>query len=342
VNAKNVVTAQLNELDQIHPMRLGTKYYDVLQHSECTWYFWCHAEAIVPFVHPTLETGSLPAGSLDALSKGREMALAPTTPKPPAPATLPSWVHPHEPVTGTEETRANSDLLNSVVSDKTGGQTESAADRERAAQIAQIQENLKAETPLRIPDGSGSTDNKTGAQPIAPQTLPAIPPGQSDAGDLGKNIQKAEDPTQGSDSNGKLFMGPGFFPISTWRAIRGTPYAVIKTAGAIRDSGWWAIWMFSSCSLIWLVMLVGTARGDTPLLAYFMALMAPLGISVMVTCLQWLCKGALHLGLIGCLVTSGIMALAPSTALALAVGLRHMWKVPSEVAEGIEKIKSIV
>src|ERR1035438_3015466 len=37
VNAKNVVTAQLNELDQIHPMRLGTKYYDVLQHSECTW-----------------------------------------------------------------------------------------------------------------------------------------------------------------------------------------------------------------------------------------------------------------------------------------------------------------
>lgn len=156
-----------------------------------------------------------------------------------------------------------------------------------------------------------------------------------------RNLQKAASPNPNSSSGGALFTGSWPFAIPTLRAIRGTPYALFKTAGAIGSAGGWAIVMFLSCTVIWVVLLVRVANGETPMVAYLMVISAPLGISLLVMCVQWICKGALELGLAGCLISAGLLALAPSTALAMAVEFHHLLKVPGEAVEGIAKVRSI-
>lgn len=73
------------------------------------------------------------------------------------------------------------------------------------------------------------------------------------------------------------------------------------------------------------------------MVAYLRVISAPLGISLLVMSVQWICKGALELGLAGCLISAGLLALAPSTALAMAVEFHHLLKVPGEVIEGLQR-----
>jgi hypothetical protein len=125
VRTKNAVKAQVDQLDKVDPMGLGETYYQVLQESQCSWYFVCHSlNGNSPTQHPTLATPEikLTPGAPDAVEKGREMAMAPTGSKPAAPQALvlPPSVHFHEPAGGTNQSPVNSDL-NEVNSGKPGG-----------------------------------------------------------------------------------------------------------------------------------------------------------------------------------------------------------------------------
>ena len=289
---QNAVDAQLDQLGKVNPMALGADYYYVLEHADCTWYFWCQSNsgdsASTRKPTPPPPQVQLNPGSSDPIEQGREMALAPTAPQPPI--KLPPSVHFHE--------------------------------------MPQAARQQPAGT------GIGESPGSSSNAPVAHL------PGSSSS--LPDNLKKQADPQAATSSPGPLFMGNWPFVLPTWRAIRGTPYALIVTAGDIRRDGFWAIGMFLSCTLIWAMLLLRAARSETPIVVYPMIIAAPLFIPLMVVCLQWVCEGALDLGLAGCLVAAGLLALAPSTALALVVGLRHLYKVPGEAVEGIEKLKSIV
>lgn len=140
----------------------------------------------------------------------------------------------------------------------------------------------------------------------------------------------------------KLIIKIGPIPIPTWHTISGAPRATIDSARAIAKAGVWAIAMFASCTVIWIALLIGAARGETPLAAYFMLIGGPLGISLMVLCVQHICLAVLNtFGLLGCVLAVGITGLLHSAALALAVGFRHIAKTPHELLEETHKLKSV-
>ncbi len=140
----------------------------------------------------------------------------------------------------------------------------------------------------------------------------------------------------------KLIIKIGPIPIPTWHTISGTPRALIVSARAIAKAGVWAIAMFASCTVIWIALLIGAARGETPLVAYFMLIGAPLCISLMVLCVQHICLAVLNtFGFLGCVLAVGITGLLHSAALALAVGFRHIAKTPHELMEETHKLKSV-
>jgi hypothetical protein len=57
VRTKNAVKAQVDQLDKVDPMGLGETYYQMLQESQCSWYFVCHSlNGNSPAQHPTLAT----------------------------------------------------------------------------------------------------------------------------------------------------------------------------------------------------------------------------------------------------------------------------------------------
>jgi hypothetical protein len=133
----------------------------------------------------------------------------------------------------------------------------------------------------------------------------------------------------------------GGFPIPTWHSINGAPRAAWDSAKIIGGAGPWAITMFLSCTIIWFVLLFKAASGDNAMIVYAMVIGCPLGISLMVWCVQHLCEAALHLGLLGCAITVGIIGALHSVALVLVVGFRHIMKTPRELAEEVKELKSV-
>jgi hypothetical protein len=135
------------------------------------------------------------------------------------------------------------------------------------------------------------------------------------------------------------FLG---FPVPTWHSISGAPRAAYDSAKQIGGAGPWAITMFLSCTIIWFVVLFMAANGDNNgMIVYAMVVGCPLGISLMVWCVQHLCEAALHLGLLGCAITVGIIGALHSVALVLAVGFRHIMKTPKELAEEVKELRSV-
>jgi hypothetical protein len=104
---------------------------------------------------------------------------------------------------------------------------------------------------------------------------------------------------------------------------------------AIHAAGMWAMVMYLSCTLIWITLWLR----KMPMMLYLLVLGGPLSVPLMVTLLQWVCEGFLKLGIAGCAVAAGLMALLPSTALALMVGLHHAVKSPREFLEAVEHLR---
>ena len=128
-------------------------------------------------------------------------------------------------------------------------------------------------------------------------------------------------------------LGPIWLP--TLHTIRGTPHAFHETIIAIHDAGTWATAMYLSCALIWITLWLR----KMPLMLYLLIFGGPLSIPLMVTLMQRICEGLLNLGILGCAVAAGMMALLPSTALALLVGLHHTVKAPGEFIEAVVHLK---
>jgi hypothetical protein len=131
-------------------------------------------------------------------------------------------------------------------------------------------------------------------------------------------------------------------PIAIWHTVSATPRALLYTAHQIVKAGYWAIAMFLSCTVLWFLAMLREARGKTPVAALLMFVGSPLGIGLMVVCVQWLCAAALHtLGIIGALIAMGLMAMVEGTAISAMVVGHHLSKAPEEIAEGLEKLKPI-
>lgn len=140
----------------------------------------------------------------------------------------------------------------------------------------------------------------------------------------------------------RLILRVGPIPIPTWHTIGGAPLALLVTCRAIAHAGYWAIAMFLSCAILWLVLFISAAKSDTPLIAWFLLIGAPLGISTGVYAVQHVCMWVLNVfGFFGCLLAVGITGFFHSAALALAVGFRHVAKTPHELVEQVEKLRSI-
>lgn len=132
-----------------------------------------------------------------------------------------------------------------------------------------------------------------------------------------------------------IFLGP--IPIPKWDTIRGTPYALLQMAVAIRKQGARAVAMYISCTVIFIALWLWAASKakEGGYWIYATAVFAPLTISLMVWCVQLIAEGALKtfgwaLGMLAIIV-------AHATAIALLVGVRHIVKTPWELAEQLEK-----
>ena len=165
--------------------------------------------------------------------------------------------------------------------------------------------------------------------------LEAGTPTTTNLNDAMKSIAQAPPPAP------ELFTQIGNFPIPTWHTVTGSPRAAYDSAKHISHAGPWAITMFISCTIIWFVLLFKGMSGDNGMIVYAMVVGCPLGISLMVWCVQHLCEAALHLGLLGCAITIGIMGALHSVALVLVVGFRHIMKTPKELAEEVKELRSV-
>lgn len=338
---KTAVEAQLAVLEGVDSGKLGFTYFDTLQRTECNWLFECHP---IHVANP-LDSLSAPILAPHSLDKGMEMALAPTTPKPAPPVSLPSFIKPHD-MSGASAPSAprSPDLLTPLLdSAKPSGPVpgESEADRVQREKIAQIQQNLKAGDSLSLPGKSGADASVSPANAVAnpttnPTTIPAPPlPHLPDLPSLSPTIPSAAPATETVATAPEIFTKLGPIRLPTLHTIRGTPHAFHQMVIAIHDKGFWAMTMYLSCTLIWITLWLR----KMPLMLYILILGGPLSIPLMVTLMQWLCEGLLKLGLAGCAVAAGLMALLPSTALALLVGLHHAVKSPRELFEAVEHLK---
>lgn len=130
--------------------------------------------------------------------------------------------------------------------------------------------------------------------------------------------------------------------VAIWHNISATPRALLYTAHQIVKAGYWATALFLACTVLWFFAMLREARGKTPVAALLMVVGSPLGIGLMVVCVQWLCALALHtLGIIGALIAVGLMATVEGTAISALVVGHHLSKAPEEIAEGLEKLKPI-
>jgi hypothetical protein len=128
-----------------------------------------------------------------------------------------------------------------------------------------------------------------------------------------------------------LFSG---MMIPTGRTIRGTPHAMKVMTGAIVHAGAWAVTMFLACTVIWLALLVlvlTSETGSRTLVPWMMLMAAPMLVPLLVWCVQWVAVAAMDR--LGWAVALGVHVAAYSSALALVVGVRHVWKTPHELQE---------
>jgi hypothetical protein len=134
-----------------------------------------------------------------------------------------------------------------------------------------------------------------------------------------------------------IFVPWSSFPIPTAHTIRGTPYALLVTAGAIAGAGGWAIAMYLSCAVLWgalMVLVLTSKEGSVSYVPYLMLVGAPFWISVLVKCVQWVAEAALARA--GWAVGLVALVLAHSGALAVLVGIPHVLRSPREIREAAE------
>jgi hypothetical protein len=85
----------------------------------------------------------------------------------------------------------------------------------------------------------------------------------------------------------------GVIPIPTFHTIFGTPRALRVTLSRIGSAGGWAVAMFLICTSFYAVIWksLSTGRDGTPLAALILIVGAPVGIPLMVQCVQWVAGG---------------------------------------------------
>ena len=128
-----------------------------------------------------------------------------------------------------------------------------------------------------------------------------------------------------------LFSGP---MIPTGRTMRGTPHALRMMAGAIVQAGGWAVTMFLACTVIWLALLglvLSSDSGSKSMAPWMMLVGSPMFIPLLVWCVQWAAVAAMDR--LGWAVALTAHVAAYSSALAVLVGVRHVWKTPHELRE---------
>ena len=128
--------------------------------------------------------------------------------------------------------------------------------------------------------------------------------------------------------------------IPSGRTVRGTPHALRVTAVAIAQAGAWAVLMFLACTVIWLALVFLVLASDTGSNSYapWMMLMgSPLFIPLLVWCVQWVAVAAMDR--LGWAVALAAHVAAYSSALAVLVGARHVWRTPmvSRGGRGVSK-----
>jgi hypothetical protein len=139
-----------------------------------------------------------------------------------------------------------------------------------------------------------------------------------------------------------IFVPGSGFPIPTAHTVRGTPYALLVTAGAIAHSGGWAIAMFLSRTVIWIALwflVITSKEGSLSYVPYLMVVGAPFWISILVKCVQWVAEAALSRA--GWVVGLAAVVLAHSGALAVLVGIPHAMKSPREIREAAATLHGI-
>lgn len=308
---QTAVEAQLAVLHGVDFEALGFTYFATLQATECNWLFQCHPIQVVEPPNPF----SVHALDRDLLEKGEELALAPIQPAPRI--SLPPGVKLHDMKGSVEPSSSKSpDLLSPLLD---GGRQAAPVPEESEADRVQRQTIARVEGPA--------------TNPIAIQA-PELPHVAAHAR-LPKRISPATPGIETVTVAPATFTRIGPIRLPTLHAIRGTPYAFWQMVIAIHDAGFWATTMYLSCTLIWIMLWLR----KMPWMLYLLVFGGPLSVSLMVTLMQWLCEELLKLGLVGCAIAAGLMMLAPSTALALAVGLNHVFKSPRELFEALEHLK---
>ena len=134
-----------------------------------------------------------------------------------------------------------------------------------------------------------------------------------------------------------IFVPGSSFPIPTAHTIRGTPHALLVTAGVIAGSGGWAVSMYLSCTILWgalMFLAVTSKEGSMSYVPYLMLVGAPFWISILVKCVQWVAEAALARA--GWAVGLVALVLAHSGALAVLVGIPHVLRSPREIREAAE------
>jgi hypothetical protein len=127
--------------------------------------------------------------------------------------------------------------------------------------------------------------------------------------------------------------------IPTGRTIRGTPHALRMMATAIVQAGGWAVMMFLACTVIWgaLFGLVLASQAGKTMLPFMMLMASPMLIPLLAWCVQWAAVAAMDR--MGWAVALAAHVAAYSSALAVLVGARHVWKTPHELRELTEVLR---
>jgi hypothetical protein len=341
-STRDSIQDQLSRLHKVSPMRLLGAYDRALDTTECSWDFWCHDkppvyEPIDPVMSslgrpystkPPLEAMDA-AEAILARNKGVSGSTAPATT-----LTLPKAID------DSEQGRLRAQA-NAAISARLRAYPNSLPTNLQSIQGGAIT--------LPIPS-PGIQSSPVTAQPAGPaDDFPAVTPkvprlqisNQIGSGGLTHVVHNEDQEEDDTSRVSMTFLshfvhfGPIFVP--TFETIRGTPYALLQMAVAIRKQGAWAAAMYLSCAVIFVVLwfwAVNKSKGGFWI--YTTAVFAPLCISFMVMCVQWVAQMALQT----CGWAVGLLAIiiAHATALALLVGVRHIVKTPRELVEEFEKL----
>ena len=92
--------------------------------------------------------------------------------------------------------------------------------------------------------------------------------------------------------------------------------------------------MFLACTVIWLALLglvLSSDSGSKSMAPWMMLVGSPMFIPLLVWCVQWAAVAAMDR--LGWAVALTAHVAAYSSALAVLVGVRHVWKTPHELRE---------